>query len=48
MGGILLVLELCLLAEAFHRAFEYSVAIVAAVATWTGGLVFTRFFGRWV
>jgi multisubunit Na+/H+ antiporter MnhF subunit len=48
MGGILLVLELCLLAEAFHRGFEYSVAIVAAVATWIGALVFTRFLGRWV
>ena len=48
LGGILLVLELCLLAEAFHRAFEYSVAIVAAITTWIGGLVFARFYGRWV
>lgn len=48
LGGVLLVLELCLLAEAFHRSFEYSVAVVAAVVTWIGGLVFTRFLGRWL
>jgi multisubunit Na+/H+ antiporter MnhF subunit len=48
MGGILLVLELLCLAEAFHRSFEYAVAIVAAMTTWIGGLVFVRFFGRWV
>jgi multisubunit Na+/H+ antiporter MnhF subunit len=48
MGGILLVLELLCLAETFHRSFEYGVAIVAAVATWVGGLVFARFLGRWV
>jgi multisubunit Na+/H+ antiporter MnhF subunit len=48
MGGILLVLELACLAEAFHRSFEYGVAIVAAVSTTIGGLVFARFLGRWV
>lgn len=48
MGGILLVLVLLCLAEAFHRSFEYGVAIVAAVMTWIGGLVFARFLGRWV
>ena len=48
MGGILLVLVLLCLSEAFHRSFEYAVAITAAVATWIGGLVFARFFGRWV
>jgi multisubunit Na+/H+ antiporter MnhF subunit len=48
MGGILLVLVLVCLAEAFHRSFEYGVAIVAVVMTWIGGLVFARFLGRWV
>jgi multisubunit Na+/H+ antiporter MnhF subunit len=47
-GGILLVLDLLCLAEAFHRSFEYSVAIVAAVMTWIGGMVFARFLGRWL
>jgi multisubunit Na+/H+ antiporter MnhF subunit len=48
LGGILLVLVLLCLAEGFHRSFGYSVAIVAAVMSWAGGLVFARFLGRWV
>jgi multisubunit Na+/H+ antiporter MnhF subunit len=48
MAGILLVLVLVCFAEAFHRSFEYGVAIVAAVMTLIGGLVFARFLGRWV
>ena len=46
--GILLVLVLLCLAEGFHRSFEYGVAIVAAVMSWSGGLVFARFLGRWL
>lgn len=48
LGGVLLVLILMCLAEGFHRSFGYSVAIVAAVMCWIGGLVFARFLGRWV
>jgi multisubunit Na+/H+ antiporter MnhF subunit len=47
-AGILLVLVLLCLAEGFHRSFEYTVAIVAALMTWIGGLVFARFLGRWL
>jgi multisubunit Na+/H+ antiporter MnhF subunit len=47
-GGVLLVLVLLCLAEAFHRSFEYAVAIVAAVMAWIGGMVFARFLGRWL
>lgn len=47
-GGVLLVLVLLCLAEGFHRSFEYAVAIVAALMTWIGGLVFARFLGRWL
>ena len=49
-AGVLLVLVLVLLclAEGFHRSFGYSVAVVAAVMTWIGGLVFARFLGRWL
>lgn len=47
-GGVLLVLILMCLAEGFHRSFGYAVAIVAAVMSWIGGLVFARFLGRWV
>jgi multisubunit Na+/H+ antiporter MnhF subunit len=42
------VLVLLCLAEGFHRSFEYAVAIVAAVMSWLGGLVFARFLGRWL
>jgi len=48
LGGVLLVLILMCLAEGFHRSFAYSVAIVAAVMSWIGGLVFARFLGRWL
>ena len=48
LGSIILVLVLLCLAEGFHRSFEYGLAIVAAVVTTIGGLVFARFLGRWV
>jgi multisubunit Na+/H+ antiporter MnhF subunit len=48
MGSIMLVLVLLCLAEGFHRSFEYGVAIVASIVTTIGGLVFARFFGRWM
>jgi multisubunit Na+/H+ antiporter MnhF subunit len=47
-AGVLLVLVLMCLAEGFHRSFGYSVAVMAAVMTWIGGLVFARFLGRWM
>jgi multisubunit Na+/H+ antiporter MnhF subunit len=46
--GTLTMLSLLCFAEGFHRSFEFGVAVVAAVLTWTGGLVFTRFLGRWL
>jgi multisubunit Na+/H+ antiporter MnhF subunit len=48
LGGSIAVLVLLCLAAGFHRSFEYSVAVVAAVVTWIGGLVFARFLGRWL
>ena len=48
LAGTLTMLALLCLAEGFHRSFEYSVAIVAAVLAWAGGLVFARFLGRWL
>jgi multisubunit Na+/H+ antiporter MnhF subunit len=47
-AGVLLVLVLMCLSEGFHRSFGYSVAVVAAVMAWIGGLVFARFLGRWM
>lgn len=47
LAGILLTLVLLCLAEGFHRSFEYTLAIMAAVLATIGGLVFARFLGRW-
>jgi multisubunit Na+/H+ antiporter MnhF subunit len=47
LAGVLLTLVLLCLAEGFHRSFEYSLAIMAAVLSTIGGLVFARFLGRW-
>lgn len=48
LGGAIGVLVLLCLAEGFHRSFEYSLAVVASIASWIGGLVFARFLGRWL
>ena len=48
LAGTLTVLVFLCLAEGFHRSFEYSLAVVAAVVSWIGGLVFARFLGRWL
>jgi multisubunit Na+/H+ antiporter MnhF subunit len=48
LAGTVLVLVLLCLAEGFHRSFEYTLPIVAAVMSWIGGLVFVRFLGRWL
>jgi multisubunit Na+/H+ antiporter MnhF subunit len=45
-GGLLTVTLMCL-AEGFHRSFEYTLPIMAAVLSTIGGLVFARFLGRW-
>lgn len=46
--GVLAALELVLLAEGLHRAPFYDLALVLAVLSVTGGLVFARFLGKWV
>lgn len=48
LGGTLATLSILCFAEGFHRSFEYAVAVVAAVLSWAGGLVFARFIGRWL
>jgi multisubunit Na+/H+ antiporter MnhF subunit len=42
------VLTLLCFAEGFHRSTYYTVAVIAAVMSWIGGLVFARFLGRWL
>lgn len=48
LGSTLSTLALICLAAGLHRSFEFGVAIVAAVSSWIGGLVFARFLGRWL
>jgi multisubunit Na+/H+ antiporter MnhF subunit len=47
-AGTLTTLVLLCFAEGFDRSFEFGVAVVAAVMTWAGGLVFARILGRWL
>jgi multisubunit Na+/H+ antiporter MnhF subunit len=44
--GTTLTLAILCLCEGFHRQAYFNVPIVAAAATWIGGLVFVRFVGR--
>ena len=48
LAGAILVLVLLCFAEGFHRGTYYTVPVVAAAMSWIGGLVFTRFLGRWL
>jgi multisubunit Na+/H+ antiporter MnhF subunit len=47
LAGVVLTIVLLCLAEGFHRSFEYTLAIMAAVLGTISGLVFARFLGRW-
>jgi multisubunit Na+/H+ antiporter MnhF subunit len=44
----LATLTLLCLAEGFHRGIYFNVALVSAGTAWIGGLVFARFFGRFL
>lgn len=48
LASTLGVLSLLCLAAGFHRSFEYEVAVIGVVLSWTGGLVVARFLGRWL
>lgn len=45
-SGALLTLALIALAQGFHRPSYTILAVVAAVLTFSGGMVFVRFFAR--
>jgi len=45
-AGAVLTLVLLTLAEGFHRSSYTVLAVVAAVSTYVGGMVFVRFFDR--
>jgi multisubunit Na+/H+ antiporter MnhF subunit len=46
--GVLSTLVFLCLSEGFHRSAYFTVPVVCAVATWIGGLVYARFFGRYL
>jgi multisubunit Na+/H+ antiporter MnhF subunit len=46
--GAQTTLILLCLSEGFHRSSYFTVPVVCAVTTWIGGLVFARFFGRFL
>ncbi len=47
-AGVLSTLVLLLLAQGFHRAVFYDLAITLALLSFGGGLVFVRFLERWL
>jgi multisubunit Na+/H+ antiporter MnhF subunit len=48
MAGVLETVVLLLLAEGFHRPPLFDLALVLALLTLAGGLVFARMLERWV
>jgi multisubunit Na+/H+ antiporter MnhF subunit len=48
LAGALATLVFMCLGEGFHRGAYFDVPVICAAGTWIGGLVFARFFGRYV
>ena len=48
LAGTLATLEIVLLAEGLHRPGIFDLALVLALLSFGGGLVFARFLERWV
>jgi multicomponent Na+:H+ antiporter subunit F len=48
VAGNVDTLILLVLAEAYQQAILFDLAVVLAVLTFAGGLVFTRFLERWL
>ncbi len=48
LADLIVVLLLALLAQGFHRIPFYDVALALALLSFGGGLVFVRFFERWL
>lgn len=46
LAGSVTTLVLVCFGEAFHRGIYETVAVIAALLSWVGGLVFARFLGR--
>jgi multisubunit Na+/H+ antiporter MnhF subunit len=48
LAGSQTTLILICLSEGFQRSSYFTVAVVSAATTWVSGLVFARFFGRFL
>ena len=46
-AGAVTTLALVCLSVGLGNSLYFTVAVIAAVASWIGGLVFARFLGRW-
>jgi multisubunit Na+/H+ antiporter MnhF subunit len=46
-AGAVTTLALVCLSVGLGQSIYFTVAVIAAVACWIGGLVFVRFLGRW-
>lgn len=46
-AGTVATLALVCLSVGLGNSVYFTVAVIAAVASWIGGLVFARFLGRW-
>ena len=47
-AGAVTTLALVCLSVGLGQSFLFTVAVIAAVSSWIGGLVFARFLGRWI
>jgi multicomponent Na+:H+ antiporter subunit F len=47
-ASIIVILVLMLLAQGFHRLILHDLALVMALLSFGGGLVFARFLERWL
>ncbi|HEX3658375.1 MAG TPA: MrpF/PhaF family protein [Pirellulales bacterium] len=48
MAGVIVTLELILLAQGFHRSFFYDLPLMLAFLSFGGGMAFARFVERWL
>jgi len=45
---VLIILIMLLLAEGYHRSFLFDLALMLALLSFGGGMVFVRFLERWL
>ena len=47
-ASVVIILIMMLLAEGYHRAFLFDLALMLALLSFGGGMVFVRFLERWL